>query len=119
MARIRLAITGVFLAACCKLFGTNNIRIATANGAEVQQLLAVAHGNRECLIDVHATNRIAHKPSREIRSLRIAGPIRALWRRRSVLQQRAENSAKQPSAPRDNEEPKQKPDNARKESHGC
>jgi|SRR5215831_18498114 len=86
----------------------------------MQELLAVAHGNGEGFVHMHATNWIAHQPSRQIRTLRLAGSIRSsLLGRCGVLQQRAKHTAKQPGAPGNNEQPKQKPDDARKKCHGA
>src|SRR5690349_20937041 len=93
--------TESLLAVCGNLFGTNHIRIAAGDRAEVQKLLAVAHGNGERLVYMHAANRIAYQPSRQIRSLRVTGTIRAVLLYSGALQKRTENAAKQPSAPRD------------------
>ena len=84
----------------------------------MQQLISFAHGNGECLIHMHAANRIAHQSPRETRRLWLTGCIRSLLLVCGVLQQRAENAAKQPGAPGDYEQPKQKPEDARKKCHG-
>src|SRR5215472_9255426 len=117
LARIRPR-SLVFLAARCKLFGTNNIRIAAGDRTEMQQLLAVAHRNGQCLVNMHPANRIADQTSRPIPRRWLTGGIRALLPVCGVLQQRAEKAAQQPSAPGNYEQPKQKPEDARKKCHG-
>src|SRR5262249_46387829 len=105
-----LRISSNGLSVCCKLPGARNIGIAARHRTEMHELVALAQWNRKRFIHMHAAHGVAHESPRTPRLRRCGGSSSVLLRHRTgVFQQRTENPAKKPHAPRNHEQPKQKP----------
>src|SRR5215469_1462659 len=106
------------LSVCRELSRAGDMSIAASQGTEMQQLAIFAQRNGKRFINMHAAYGIAYQTVGTRRSLWCCGTGSVLLLLGGgVFQHPAENAAKKPRAPRDHQQPKQKPGDASKKCH--